>query len=290
MIVRILLVAVLAVASAAAGATQQPVFSARTESVRVDALVTEGGRIVRDLGPGDFELRDEGVLQQVELASFEQAPLNVVLALDVSYSVSGERLDQLRLAARVLLDGLRPNDQAAVLTFDAKVAVPGRLSGDTAGLRAVLGRLTATGSDGPGGTALADGAYAAMVLSEAAARRALVVVFSDGVDTGSWLTRSRVLDAARRLDVVLYGVTLKGSGDSSLLRELAIATGGDLVETQSLAGVRSTFVRILEEFRSRYWLSYSPRGVSGTGWHRLEVRVKGRRATVKARPGYMAGS
>jgi len=38
----------------------------------------------------------------------------------------------------------------------------------------------------------------------------------------------------------------------------------------------------------RYLISYSPQGVSGAGWHRLEVRVKGRGATVKARPGYFA--
>ena len=38
----------------------------------------------------------------------------------------------------------------------------------------------------------------------------------------------------------------------------------------------------------RYLISYSPQGVSGAGWHRLDVRVKGRSATVKARPGYFA--
>jgi hypothetical protein len=36
-------------------------------------------------------------------------------------------------------------------------------------------------------------------------------------------------------------------------------------------------------------LSYSPRGVAGTGWRRGEVRVKDRRMTVKARAGYQAG-
>jgi hypothetical protein len=50
------------------------------------------------------------------------------------------------------------------------------------------------------------------------------------------------------------------------------------------------FVGVLEEFRQRYLLSYSPQGVPTGGWHRLEVRVKRRGATVKARPGYLAGS
>jgi hypothetical protein len=33
-------------------------------------------------------------------------------------------------------------------------------------------------------------------------------------------------------------------------------------------------------------VSYSPRGVPSGGWHRLQVRIKGRRATVRARAGY----
>jgi hypothetical protein len=36
--------------------------------------------------------------------------------------------------------------------------------------------------------------------------------------------------------------------------------------------------------------SYSPSGVAKNGWHQLQVRIKGRKATVKARPGYSAGS
>ena len=51
----------------------------------------------------------------------------------------------------------------------------------------------------------------------------------------------------------------------------------------------ATFMSILEEFRHRSLVSYTPRGVSRDGWHRLEVRLKGRRATIKARPGYLAG-
>ena len=40
----------------------------------------------------DFEVSDNGVPQQVDLVSFDQIPLNVILALDMSDSVAGERL------------------------------------------------------------------------------------------------------------------------------------------------------------------------------------------------------
>jgi len=53
--------------------------------------------------------------------------------------------------------------------------------------------------------------------------------------------------------------------------------------------LQKAFVGILDEFRRRYVLSFTPRGVSATGWHRLQVRVKGRRPAITARQGYMAG-
>src|SRR4051812_19882225 len=86
---------------------QQPTFSTRADSVRVDVLVTAGGRPVPNLMPADFEVRDNGVLQQVDLTSFEQVPISLVLALDASYSVRGQPLQQLQLAGQALLDGLR---------------------------------------------------------------------------------------------------------------------------------------------------------------------------------------
>ena len=59
-----------------------------------------------------------------------------------------------------------------------------------------------------------------------------------------------------------------------------------MLEVESTRNLRPSFVRALEEFRGRYLLSYSPKGVPASGWHRLDVRIKDRRATVKSRAGY----
>ena len=58
---------------------------------------------------------------------------------------------------------------------------------------------------------------------------------------------------------------------------------------ESTNDLSATFARILEEFRMRYLISYSPEGVAPGGWHELDVRVRTRGAAVKARPGYFAG-
>jgi hypothetical protein len=101
------------------------------------------------------------------------------------------------------------------------------------------------------------------------------------------LTPRAVLDIAKRSDVVAYAVST-GRAKPEFLRDLTSFTGGRLFEVEKTANLSAIFLNVLQEFRQRYLLSYTPRGVAKDGWHRLDVRVK-RRASVKARPGYLAG-
>jgi hypothetical protein len=68
------------------------------------------------------------------------------------------------------------------------------------------------------------------------------------------------------------------------------ATGGSLTEVESKDDIGAAFLQILDEFRQRYLISYTPRGVARDGWHAVTVRVKSRGGLkVKARPGYWGG-
>jgi VWFA-related protein len=265
-----------------ASATRQT-FTSRIEAVRVDVLVTENGQPVRGLTADDFEVLDNGVRQRVDLASFEQIPLNVVLGLDMSASLQGLRLGHLQEAGKRVLEGLKPGDRAALVTFSHIVEPSQGLTEDLDRIRRTLDQAR-----GEGLTSLVDAAHAGMLLGESDAGRSLLIVFSDGVDTSSWLTADAVLDTARRGDVVVYGVEV-GERRTSFTRDLSEVTGGRLFAIESTKDLSATFSKILEEFRMRYLVSYSPQGVAPGGWHKLEVRVKSRGVTVKARPGYFAG-
>jgi VWFA-related protein len=283
--VKVAAILVIVVLVPAPTAAQQPTFSARLDVVRVDALVTDDGRIVRGLTPDQFEVLDNGVRQRVDLASFEDLPLDVVLAFDLSESLSGERLDHLRTAGRAVLGGLKTGDRAGLLTFSHKLTLRQELTGDLPKVEAALAAAAPTGE-----TALVDGTYAALLLGQEAAGRDLLIVFSDGLDTASWLTDASVIEAARRSDMTVYGVTVRENGRSAFLEKVAEATGGAIVEIESTKDLSRSLVAILDEFRQRYVLSYSPNGVAKSGWHKLQVRVKARRATVKARAGYFGGN
>lgn len=263
---------------------QTPTFSSLVETVRVDVLATDGHAPILGLQPEDFEVLDNDVAQKVDLVAFQQLPLNVVLALDTSRSVSGERLEALRAASRAVVDELKADDKVALLSFSNVLSIRTGLTADADRVRVALEQPAVSGD-----TALVDAAYTAVVLGESDAGRALVIVLSDGADTASFLTPESVLDTARRSDAVVYGVSVAGAGRTGFLRELCAQTGGRILSAESTKKIGETFLEVLDEFRHRYLISYAPQGVGKGGWHRLAVRVKRRRATVEARPGYLSG-
>jgi len=275
---------ILCAALAPALSGQQPAFSSKVEVVRVDVLVTDRGKPIAGLKAADFEILDNGVPQTVDLVSYEQIPLNVILGFDMSDSVAGEKLENLRRASASVLGGLKKEDQAALVTFSHVVLLGSPLTNDVQKVKSALDEV-----GGIGETALIDGTFASIMLGESDAGRALLIVFSDGVDTASWLTAESVLNTAKRSDVVAYAVAVKSGAKPDFLRDLASFTGGRLFEVEKTANLEATFLEILDEFRHRYLVSYTPRGVAKDGWHRLDVKVQ-KSGTVKARPGYLAGS
>src|SRR4051812_44332052 len=96
-------------------------FSSNALGVRVDVLVTDGGKPLGGLQAQDFELRDNGVLQRISVIDATDVPVNAVLALDTSASIEGERRSDLVAAGEALIDGLKPVDRVGLTTFSHAV-------------------------------------------------------------------------------------------------------------------------------------------------------------------------
>jgi len=263
-------------------AAQQPSFSSRTLAVRVDVLVTDGRNPVAGLIAQDFELRDDGVAQSVALVDASDVPINVVLALDTSASIAGKRQTDLVAASQAILDGLKPADRAALTSFSHAVVPRVELTSNFVSVRDELARITPSGE-----TSIMDGVYVALTTTLAQSGRSLVVVYTDGADTRSWLTADEVLESAKRSSAVVYAVAATDATHLSPLEDLVNATGGRLLRIASTRDLRGAFEKILQDFRSRYILAYTPTGVPLGGFHRLDVRVTRRGLKVRARPGYI---
>ena len=292
------LAAVLAIAS-----SPPQTFKADVDAVRVDVLVTDRNRPISGLSRDDFELRDNGVVQRIDGVSVEEVPFSMLLALDTSSSVSGPALKDLKQAAKVAAAAMRTADRAAVMTFSDILRKRATWAPNGPPLSSAIDAAEAAGP-----TALFDAAFAALSTRDPQpGRRGLILLFTDGDDTASWLPARTALDKTSRSDAVVYVVTtvlpsttpsrhlyyrsgLRLTPDAlvvdraSFLREIAERTGGDLLVTDS-KGLPATFERIVGEFRRRYLVSYMPSGVAPGGWHDIEVRLKKRKGQVTARRG-----
>jgi Ca-activated chloride channel family protein len=287
--------------------TQPPLrFRAGVDAVRVDVLVTDRNRPVGGLTAADFVLLDNDVPQQIEAIHSEDMPVSMMLALDTSASVAGAALRDLKDAASAALATLDHGDRAALLTFSAEVLLRGNWTGNR---DRVMQAITDTRAGG--GTALGDAAYAAMTLRDAEpGRRSLVLLFTDGNDTASWLPDTAVIDRAQRIDAVVYGISLAseqrpevrlmyrsgielthgsplGLSSGPLVDQLADITGGQSFTAENTSRLASAFTQIVKEFRSRYLLIYTPRDVAFGGWHTIDVRLKTRKGQIRARRGYL---
>jgi VWFA-related protein len=289
------------IVAASTQAPAPPTFSVDVEGVYVDVFVTDASGPVVGLAASDFELKDNGVRQPVELVTVESLPLTTFLVLDASGSVDGEKLHRLQAAAKMLLAGLRVGDEAALVTFDEEIRVRVPPTGDRARLeRAVSGIL-------PGGsTALFDALYSGALLASGRGR-SLLVLFTDGEDNLSWLDAAQVQRVLLESNVLVQAVGIvpkeertsypgaRNAGEPAeapylrTLRRLAEVTGGRFWTASAPDRLAEAFLAILEAMKTRYVLRFEPNRVRREGLHALEVNLVRHKGKVQSRKAYFVG-
>jgi VWFA-related protein len=265
-----------------AALSQAPTFRIGVERVQLDVSATKSGRPVAGLSAPDFVVTDNGVPQEIESALVEDAALSVQLVLDTSGSVSGPRLQRLIDAGTGLLGSLRSSDRAGLITFSTAVEVKVPLTADLDRVKRAVAAV-----HGVGATSLRDAVELALETPPAEGSRMLVLVFSDGADTTSWLRDTDIVESARRSGVVVHVVEIRGStATSPFSTELTDAAGGRIFSASSPEDLARLFTSALGEMRARYLLTFTPKSAAAPGWHELKVKARGNGIDIKARPGY----
>lgn len=285
---RVALATLMAIGAVTMVTAGQPTFRSSVELIRIDASVMDGNRQVSGLTKDNFTITDNGREQSIDSVSLDTVPLGLMLVLDTSESLAGDAMVSLANAARGLVTSLRPDDAAALMLFadQVRLAVPATL--DRAPMLQALAGLNAAGA-----TAINDAVVLSLLHEPTVTpdMRPVMMVFTDGQDTASWLMSAQAQQAARRSRTIIHVVELRaGTGPSNnFARALANAGGGRAWSATSAGALRELFGQVLNELRARYLITYYPRGIEREGWHDVKIRLKGARGEVTARPGYFLG-
>jgi len=286
LLVRLVIPAALAAFPAAPRIAGQ--FASSVDVVEVYATVADrAGNPVRGLTAADFEVLEDGRLQDIQTFSACDFPLSLALAIDHSASMTGDRLRRAAGAARRFLGRLRPEDEVMLIGVSGAVTVLAPLSRDRAAQHRALDALTPWST-----TSLYDALIAGIGLIQPAPGRRALIVLSDGEDRYSEATPAAVLDRARRSDVLVYPIAIDGPAPA-VFAEIASVTGGRSFALKSPKALDEALSSVATDLREQYLLGYAPAPAEGSaadgGWHSIDVRVPGRDVRIRARDGYYGG-
>lgn len=264
-----------------------------TDLVVLNITVTDkAGQYVKGLKLSNFKIYEDGVEVKPELITsfaLQESPYAAVVLLDSSGSMEA-RFSLARSAAIRFLDGLRPEDVAAVYRFDSKVERVQEFSGgrDLA--------PTAYAIRAKGMTTLNDAIVeASNKLAERPEHRKAIVILSDGVDTYSKASNEKALGSALAVGASIFAVDMAGlqiggsarRQSAAALKEFAEKTGGRFIATPGGPALREAFTGIADELGQQYTISYRPLNLKRDGkWRTLEVKVEGEGLEVRTRKGF----
>jgi Ca-activated chloride channel family protein len=269
-----------------------PVFEAGIEVINLNVSITDPrGQYVTGLAREDFAVFEDGVKQELSIFAHENLPISLVLMIDTSASMDA-KLPAARTAGKRFVRTLRAQDVAQVMQFNDRATVLQDFTADHAELEAALDRTEASGP-----TALHNALYVALKDLEkrktaAELRRRAIILLSDGEDTASLVSDEQVLELARKAEINIYAISLRGksapdrsrlkfSQAAHLLTALTQDTGGQVHFPNSISELEAVYDRIAEELRTQYSLGYVSSNKRSDGkWRRIVVRVTGREDLV----------
>jgi Ca-activated chloride channel family protein len=288
--------AALVVAAAVALHAQQPSFQVNVRLVRILTTVkTTSGQLVGSLAKDDFQVFDNGVLQELKVFEHHtEQPLSIAVMIDTSASTGIDlkyEIDSINRFFHALFSEGNPDDAAALFAFSWETVLMTDFTHNLDRLERGL-----RGVRSGGGTSLYDALYLVAERLEEREGRHVIIVVTDGGDTTSAKTFQDALKATQLADTVVYPVLVvpitndpgRNVGGENALTMMAEGTGGRVFAPTLGEALDAAFLEIIRDLRTQYLLGYYPKNVPVTKdpFHRLTVKVKRPDLRVSARSGY----
>ncbi|MGH9820060.1 MAG: VWA domain-containing protein, partial [Pyrinomonadaceae bacterium] len=293
-----------------------------TSLVNIPVIVSDrDNRYIPGLTKEDFRLFKDGSEQKIDVFSNEQAPMNIVLALDTSLSTTGV-LGNIKKAAKEFVSDLDTTDRCMIVSFDFSVHELSPLTSDKDKLDSAIKQTRI--SKVPG-TVLNDAVYhvVATTLKPIKGRKAIILL-TDGKDFGSDYRQTDLLDRLAESDTVIYPIyydteqrtavrsrpfpggmgrfpggmgrsrgnrsgqnhTQGNENAAAFLQKLADITGGRFFKAKR-SEMKDAFVQIADEMKRQYLVGFYPSDDALAGTiHKVKVQVNRPDAAVRAKSEY----
>lgn len=254
--------------------------------IKVDVnLVTTDVSVIGNpaarLQPEDFKVFDNHVAQQVAHFSQDQLPLAIALLIDSSESIR-PYLPVLQIAANTALRHLRPGDQIALYSFNAKILRLADLTDDRFLISDKASKITVGLGTDVFGTAYEAAAY---LRKKAPRRRRAIILVSDNCHQPTLgqlhspeSSRTQLLETS----TTLYDIRTPGTSESHpaclkfdpMVKKLAEETGGEVLNVQSPTALMTALEKAVNNLRMQYTIGFNPSAPGETGsFHRLDVKL-----------------
>ncbi len=276
---------------------QRPSFRSGVDVVSLNVTVIDGAKsFVRNLDREEFVVFEDGVKQELTYFTKAQLPIALSLLIDTSASME-DKIVTAQEAAVGFARRLRPEDLAQVIDFDSRVSILQQFTSDRPALEGAIRQTVPNGS-----TSLHNAIYISLkelkkvrAKSTDEIRRQAIVVLSDGEDTSSLVPFEEVLDLAKRSEVVIYTIAIRGRDFGTrgfneaefVLRQFAQETGGRAFFPSTANELAAIYGLIADELAAQYAMAYSSRNPRRDGqWRRIVVRTTRPDMVARTKQGY----
>ena len=289
--------------------------------------VDKQGQPLTDLTQTDFVVYEDGAKQEITHFTPVQAPMHLVLLLDLSGSTKDNR-KVMGEAAKKFIDALAPDDRIALAAFTHKFFALSDFTTDRVWLKNMADKIGTI----EGGTAFYDSMWKTLdLLDRVRDSRKAIVVLTDGMESpgrvGTEHSFAELLARVTEQDAVIYpihldhfwiwrpvklGTRIVNTGQPNIgatgqpnldarinarvrrivtareqLQQLAEQTGGALFTARDMGDLDGVYQQVAAELRQIYSLAYSPELKRDGAFRKIAVKVNRDGAVAKTRKGYL---
>lgn len=254
-------------------ASQQPDDKIQLKARLVSMTVTVSdkfGRFVTGLEKRNFQVFDDGVLQEIAHFGDEDAPLTLGIVYDVSGSMS-DLTSRSFQALKRFFDTSHQDDEYFIIAFSNKAQLVQDFTTSPSDIMSRVIFVKAKGS-----TALYDGIYLGLEKArQGRHRKKALLIISDGEENSSRYSGRELREMLKESDVPVYGIGISQLyGGMGTLQSLSGWSGGMTFSPMDEPQTRDIYTRIALMLRHQYAIGFYPTDAASLAdWHKVRIMV-----------------